>query len=104
MHIAVRLCEAVSKMRGSLTLLFDADEHTGKFGGAKRYFGASDAPCDIRGVMIGYPGTDQIVIGGRGFLRAELITRGEAGHTGSQRTTNYGNAVEKAAELVSHKM
>lgn len=100
MHIAVRLCEAVSKMRGSLTLLFDVDEHTGKFGGAKRYFGAPDAPCDIHGVMIGYPGTDQIVIGGRGFLRAELITRGEAGHTGSQRTTNYDNAVEKAAELV----
>jgi len=50
--------------------------------------------------MIGYPGTDELVIGGRGFLRAEITTRGEAGHTGSQRTVDNSNAVEKAAELV----
>jgi succinyl-diaminopimelate desuccinylase len=87
-------------MRGSLTLLFDADEHTGDFGGAKRYFGSVDAPRDILGVMIGYPGMDQLVIGGRGFLRAELTVRGKAGHTGSRRATDNSNAVEKAAELV----
>src|SRR5262249_38082263 len=95
-HIAAHLRETVSQMRGSLTLLFDADEHTGGFGGAKRYFGASDAPRDILGVMIGYPGMDQLVIGGRGFLRAELTTRGEAGHTGSHRAIGNSNAVEKA--------
>jgi succinyl-diaminopimelate desuccinylase len=100
MHIATRLYGARAQLHGSLTLLFDADEHTGNFGGAKRYFGAPDAPRDILGVMIGYPGTDEVVIGGRGFLRAELTTRGEAGHTGSQRAADNGNAVEKAAELV----
>lgn len=100
MHIATHLHKATSQIYGSLTLLFDADEHTGNFGGAKRYFGAPDAPRDILGVMIGYPGTDELVIGGRGFLRAELTTRGEAGHTGSQRTADNSNAVEKAAELV----
>jgi succinyl-diaminopimelate desuccinylase len=100
MHIATHLYKARSQLHGSLTLLFDADEHTGNFGGAKRYFGAPDAPHDVLGVMIGYPGTDELVIGGRGFLRAELTTRGEAGHTGSQRTVDNGNAVEKAAELV----
>lgn len=100
MHIATHLHRARSQLHGSLTLLFDADEHTGNFGGAKRYFGAPDAPDDVVGVMVGYPGTDELVIGGRGFLRAELTTRGEAGHTGSQRTVDNGNAVEKAAELV----
>ncbi len=100
MHIAAHLHQAVSQIYGSLTLLFDADEHTGNFGGAKRYFGGPDAPRDILGVMIGYPGLDELVIGGRGFLRAELTTRGEAGHTGSQRTADHSNAVEKAAELV----
>ena len=100
MHIATHLHKATSQLYGSLTLLFDADEHTGNFGGAKRYFGAPDAPRDILGVMIGYPGTEELVIGGRGFLRAELTTRGEAGHTGSQRTADNSNAVEKAAEIV----
>ena len=100
MHIATHLHKARSQLHGSLTLLFDADEHTGNFGGAKRYFGAPDAPVDVLGVMIGYPGMDELVIGGRGFLRAEITTRGEAGHTGSQRAVDNGNAVEKAAELV----
>ena len=100
MHIATHLHKVTSQMHGSLTLLFDADEHTGNFGGAKRYFGALDAPRDVLGVMIGYPGVDELVIGGRGFLRAELTTRGEAGHTGSRRAADNSNAVEKAAELV----
>jgi succinyl-diaminopimelate desuccinylase len=100
MHIATHLHKARSRLYGSLTLLFDADEHTGNFGGAKRYFGAPDAPRDVLGVMIGYPGTDELIIGGRGFLRAEITARGEAGHTGSQHAVDNGNAVEKAAELV----
>jgi succinyl-diaminopimelate desuccinylase len=99
-HLAAHVLGAAPQLHGSLTLLFDADEHTGGFGGAKRYFGAPDTPRDILGVMIGYPGMDELVIGGRGFLRAELTVRGEAGHTGSQRTANNSNAVEKAGELV----
>jgi succinyl-diaminopimelate desuccinylase len=100
MHLATHLYKARSQLHGSLTLLFDADEHTGNFGGAKRYFGAPDAPRDVLGVMIGYPGMDELIIGGRGFLRAEITTRGEAGHTGSQRTVDNSSAVENAAELV----
>jgi succinyl-diaminopimelate desuccinylase len=101
MHIAVHVHEMTSRLSGKLTLLFDADEHTGGFGGAKRYFGAPDAPHDVLGVMIGYPGMDELVIGGRGFLRAELTVRGDASHTGSsQRAADNSNAVEKAAEFV----
>lgn len=97
-HIAARVQREPERLHGCLTLLFDADEHTGRFGGAKRYFGGPDAPEDVAGVMIGYPGPDYLVIGGRGFLRAELTVRGRAGHTGSKRSAR--NAVEKAAQLV----
>jgi succinyl-diaminopimelate desuccinylase len=100
MHLAVRLRERVRELRGTLTLLFDADEHTGYFGGAKRYFEDADEPRHISGVMIGYPGIEELVIGGRGFLRAEITVHGEAGHTGSSRAAKNVNAIEKAAELV----
>ncbi|MCA1600267.1 MAG: M20/M25/M40 family metallo-hydrolase [Acidobacteria bacterium] len=101
-HLADRVHRNPTQLHGTLTLLFDADEHTGNFGGAKQYFGGTDTPRDIRGVMIGYPGIDELVIGGRGFLRATATVRGQAGHTGSQRAANNINAVEKAAELVRH--
>jgi succinyl-diaminopimelate desuccinylase len=78
-------------------VVFDADEHTGRFGGAKAYFGNVH---DVAGVMIGYPGPDELVVGGRGFLRARITVRGRAGHTGSERTTGYPNAVTAAARLV----
>lgn len=99
MHIARHLRKQTARLHGTLTLLFDADEHTGHFGGAKQYF-ADKAAGDIGGVMIGYPGSDELVIGGRGFLRARITVRGQAGHTGSQRATDNINAIEKATELV----
>lgn len=97
-HIAARIRHEAGHLHGSLTLLFDADEHTGRFGGAKRYFRGPDAPEDVAGVMIGYPGSEHLIVGGRGFLRAELTVRGRPGHTGSKRSAQ--NAVEKAAQLV----
>lgn len=87
-----RRCAARSRCSSTRT-------STGRFGGAKRYFG-DIAPTGISGVMIGYPGIDKLVVGGRGFLRAALTVRGKAGHTGSQRSVGDGNAVEGAAELV----
>jgi succinyl-diaminopimelate desuccinylase len=101
-HLAARLRAQAADLHGTLTVLFDADEHTGAFGGAKTYFAGPDAPADVAGVMIGYPGTDQIVVGGRGFLRATLTVRARAGHTGSERAPNTANAVDKAAALVNH--
>jgi succinyl-diaminopimelate desuccinylase len=98
-HIATRLRHRLSELHGSLTLLLDADEHTGQFGGAKRYFSGPDAPRDVAGVMIGYPGLDKVVIGGRGFLRAQLTLYGEADHSGSSRPKT-SNAVERAAAWV----
>ena len=98
-HIAARLATIRDQWRGTLVLLFDVDEHTGGFGGAKRYFEGEDAPDDVAGVMIGYPGMDKLVVGGRGVHRAKLHVHGVAGHSGSSKTTGH-SAIEKAAHLV----
>ena len=98
-HVAARLLPATDQLAGSLVLLFDVDEHTGRFGGARAYFEGTDAPDSVEGVMIGYPGPDQVVTGGRGVLRARLSVHGVASHSGGRTVTP--NAITKAAMLVS---
>ena len=49
--------------------------------------------------MIGYPGAEHVVAGGRGVLRATLHVHGVASHSGGRQVTP--NAVTKAAALVS---
>lgn len=78
-------------------MLFDADEHTGRFGGIRAYTASRDRPD---GVMIGYPGLDEIVVGARGFWRGRLHVSGRSGHSGS-RSAPVENAIVKAATLVS---
>ena len=48
--------------------------------------------------MIGYPGLDHVVTGGRGVLRARVHVHGVAGHSGSTRTG--AGAITKAAHLI----
>ncbi len=98
-HVAARLVPVSGQLAGSLVLLFDVDEHTGGFGGARAYFEGPGAPGRIDGVMIGYPGPDHLVTGGRGVLRAQLYARGIASHSGGRTATP--NAITKAAALVS---
>lgn len=98
-HIAAELRAETGGLRGTLTLLFDADEHTGGFGGVKAFLADTAGRNDVTGVMIGYPGDDEVIVGGRGFLRARLSVHGTAGHTGGRRSE--GNAVSKAAVLVT---
>jgi succinyl-diaminopimelate desuccinylase len=97
-HIAARLAAITNRLHGSLVLLFDVDEHTGGFGGARRYFEGPDAPQDVAGVVIGYPGLDKLVVGGRGVHRAKLHVHGVASHSGGSKTTP--SAIEKAANLI----
>ncbi|MGH3565802.1 MAG: M20 family metallopeptidase [Pseudonocardia sp.] len=97
-HIAARLATIADQVAGTLVLLFDVDEHTGGFGGAKRYFDEPDAPDDVAGVIIGYPGMDKLVVGGRGVHRAKLHVHGIASHSGGSKTTP--SAIEKAAHLI----
>jgi succinyl-diaminopimelate desuccinylase len=98
-HLAAHVIGAASSLRGTLTVLFDADEHSGGFLGARTYFEGQDAPGDVAGVMIGYPGPRSVVVGGRGILRVRLDVYGVAGHSAGRQPTS--NAITKAAELVT---
>lgn len=48
--------------------------------------------------MIGYPGIDKLVVGGRGVHRVKLHIHGVASHSGGSKTTP--SAIEKAANLI----
>ncbi len=98
-HVAARLLPISDQLAGSLVLLLDVDEHTGNFGGARTYFEGPGAPERVDGVMIGYPGLDHVVTGGRGVLRVRLHVHGVASHSGGRTVTP--NAITKAAALVS---
>lgn len=97
-HLAAALTGSAHELTGRLLVLFDADEHTGGFGGARTFL---ETYPNLDGVMIGYPGKDAVVIGARGFYRATLYVHGVAGHSGSSRRSG-ANAIEKASGLVEH--
>lgn len=48
--------------------------------------------------MIGYPGLDDVVVGGRGLWRAVIAVHAPSGHSGSSRTVV--GAISRAAHLV----
>ncbi|QOV33759.1 M20/M25/M40 family metallo-hydrolase [Streptomyces ferrugineus] len=97
-RIAAELHGRSDALRGGLAVLLDVDEHTGGFGGARAYL-ADPAAVRPAGVMIGYPGPDEVVVGGRGLWRATIAVHADSGHSGSRRRTTPG-AVSRAAELV----
>jgi succinyl-diaminopimelate desuccinylase len=97
-HIGARIHQLRDRLTGTLVLLYDVDEHTGAFGGAKTYFQRPDIRDDVAGVMIGYAGIDKIVVGGRGVHRTRLHIHGIASHAGSSTTTP--SAIAKAAHLI----
>jgi len=83
-------------LSGRLAVLFDADEHTGAFGGIKAFmkkYPETSAAC------IGYPGQDELVIGARGFFRGKITLFGTAGHTGMP-GGQKDNALMKAASFI----
>ncbi|WP_371660696.1 M20 family metallopeptidase [Streptomyces sp. NBC_00280] len=98
-HIAAAVSLQPHKLAGTLAVLLDVDEHTGNFGGAMALMRAID-PVTIAGAMIGYPGHEEVVIGGRGVFRVRLHVHGTAGHSGSSKP-NTANAVSRASRLVT---
>ncbi|MFK0120116.1 M20 family metallopeptidase [Streptomyces sp. NPDC090994] len=96
-HIAADLAPAAETLRGGLAVLLDVDEHTGGFGGARAYL-ADQAAVRPAGVMIGYPGLEDVVVGGRGLWRASITVHAPSGHSGSSKTVV--GAVSRAAHLV----
>ena len=84
--------------RGTLHLLFDGDEHTGRFGGVKAFVeGRGIRPSFV---AVGYPGPEEVVIGARGFYRATVHVSGTASHSGEPVARRRDNAVLKLARLV----
>ncbi|MET8747238.1 M20/M25/M40 family metallo-hydrolase [Streptomyces sp. NPDC004728] len=96
-HIAADLLPRAADLHGGLAVLLDVDEHTGTFGGARAYL-ADPAAARPAGVMIGYPGLDEVVVGGRGLWRASLSVHAPSGHSGSSKTVI--GAITRAAHLV----
>ncbi|MEU2670393.1 M20/M25/M40 family metallo-hydrolase [Streptomyces sp. NPDC007164] len=96
-HIAADLMPRAADLHGGLAVLLDVDEHTGGFGGARAYL-ADEAAARPAGVMIGYPGLDDLVIGGRGLWRASIALYAPSGHSGSSKTVV--GAISRAAHLV----
>ena len=94
-HVARHLA-ATRLPRGAVHVLFDADEHTGRFGGVRAYLDAVERLPDA--VSLGYPGNDCVVAGSRGFLRARLHFPGKAAHSGEAERTGV-NALTKAAQF-----
>lgn len=89
------------RVAGRIGVLFDCDEHSGRFGGARAFF---DHPHDgvgpprPDGVLIGYPGMEQIFAGCRGFVRCRLRVHGIAAHSGASQHRGV-NAVARAIAL-----
>lgn len=96
-HIAADLHVHGGDFAGGLAVLLDVDEHTGGFGGALAYL-ADERAVRPAGVLIGYPGMDEVVVGGRGLWRAAISVHAPSGHSGSSRTTV--GAITRAARLV----
>jgi succinyl-diaminopimelate desuccinylase len=57
---------------------------------------------DLSGAYIGYPDSANIKVGARGFLRAQIVFRGIAAHTGARSLTKE-NAIAKAMFFL-HKL
>ncbi|NEW74998.1 M20 family metallopeptidase [Streptomyces rhizosphaericus] len=96
-HIAADLMPHAADLHGGLAVLLDVDEHTGGFGGARAYL-TDPAAARPAGVMIGYPGLDDVVVGGRGLWRAGVAVHAPSGHSGSSRAAV--GAISRAAHLV----
>ena len=94
-HIALLLKDKQKDLKTNIHFLFDADEHTRRFGGIKTYLNAHP---NVDGFMIGYPGDKNINVGARGFYRIQLIVFGKSAHSGSSQPVSE-NAIEKAIYL-----
>jgi succinyl-diaminopimelate desuccinylase len=98
-HIAAALAADTEHLAGRLFVIYECDEHTGNFGAAREFYGRRMRGQRIDGVMLGYPGMDRIVVGGRGFERFVVTVRGDPGHSGSS-TPAHSNALVKAAQFI----
>ena len=98
-HVVRDLVRDGSVRRGGIDLLLDADEHTGRFGGARAYLAATEARKPDKAVL-GYPDNQELIRGSRGFHRVRLTVTGRAGHSGAT-GGDAVNAIGRLARLVA---
>ncbi|HTR86612.1 MAG TPA: M20/M25/M40 family metallo-hydrolase [Reyranella sp.] len=97
-HVVRDLVRANAVRRGGIDLLLDADEHTGRFGGARAYLAALDRKPDK--AVLGYPDNLELIRGSRGFHRVRLVAEGRAGHSGAT-SGDAVNAIGRLARLIA---
>ena len=95
-HLARELAACSLVRQGRLHVLFDADEHSGRFGGIRSVVEQHKIPLDF--VAIGYPGNDAVCYGARGFYRVTITCFGNEGHSGGKRPQGQ-NPLTKAAQI-----
>lgn len=95
-HIALALHKISEQIPGVVSFFFDGDEHTGEFGGIKAYV---ERHPEVKGVFIGYPGSEAVCTGARGIYRAKVSVYGTSSHSGALQVSKT-NAIVKAALLV----
>lgn len=95
-YLARDLCQD-PEFKGNLILGFDANEQSGEFTGIRNIL-KQKPKADV--CVLGYPGTEEIIIGGRGWLRLRITTRGKAAHTGAR--FNVGNnAIHQMIDIIN---
>jgi len=98
-HVVRDLVRDGGLRRGGIDLLLDADEHTGRFGGARAYLTATGGRKPDRAVL-GYPDNHELIRGSRGFHRVSLTVAGRAGHSGATGGEAI-NAIGRLARLIA---
>jgi len=91
------ISQSKEKIKGQLILTFDSGEQSGDFTGMKNILkkGIRADAC-----IIGYPGTEEIAIGSRGFLRLNITTLGKSAHTGARYDVGI-NAIIKMVRFIN---
>lgn len=95
-YAAAAVFQSGNEPKGQLILTFDSGEQNGDFTGMRNILkkGIKADAC-----IIGYPDTEEIAIGSRGFLRLNITTFGKSAHTGARYNVGL-NAISKMMKLV----
>lgn len=96
LSIASALASMRESIHGTLVVVFDLDEHTGRFGGIRECLRCCKRPD---GVYIGYPGNRELKIGARGFYRASVDFFASGAHSGSTLAPRF-DAIDKAIAFI----
>jgi len=96
-YSAAAVFHSGKKLKGQLILTFDSGEQSGDFTGMRNILkgGIKAEAC-----IIGYPNTEGIVIGSRGFLRLNVTTFGKSAHTGARYKVGV-NAINEMVRFLS---